>query len=144
MTYCIPYILLTFLVLFGLILFIWQAKSNGEDRGLETKDHSERIYKDFDMYLKVTLGLSAAFGYIRIDNYKGNEELAGQALIVIGGIALLTMTVFSIFILCHQGSKIRRWENIEWPKAIFWQEIWAILAMWLFSSGIWVAANVWV
>ena len=96
------------------------------------------------MYLKVTLGLSAAFGYIRIDKFAANEILAKQALLVIGGIALLTMTVFSIFILCHQGSKIRRWKNIEWPKAIFWQELWAILAMWLFSSGIWVAANIWV
>lgn len=142
MTYGAPIITFVFLALFAGIIIPWQAKSQN-DRGGDTTAHSDRIYKDFEMYLKVTLGLIAAFGYIRIDKYDDNLEIARQALILIGGIALFVMAIFCIFIISHQASKVRRWENIEWGKALFWQELWACLAMWLFSSGIWVAANVW-
>jgi hypothetical protein len=140
--YGIPIALLLFLSLFAGILLPWQAKST-VDRNGDTKEHSERIYKDFEMYLKVTLGLAAAFGYIRFDKFTVQPQLARQGLIGIGSISLLVMTTFCIFIVCHQGSKVRRWRNIEWRKAIFWQELWACLAMWVFSSGLWVAANLW-
>ena len=140
--YGVPIGLLVFFVIFAWVLFSWQAQSTS-DRKQETKEHSERIYKDFDMYLKVALGLSAAFGYIRFEKYKDNAELARQGLHVVGAIALLVMVIFCIFILCHMGSKLRRWENIEWKMIIFWQELWACLAMCVFSSGIWVAAYIW-
>jgi hypothetical protein len=142
-TFCIPIATLLFLALFAGIIIPWQAKSS-TDRGTDTTAHSERIYKDFEMYLKVTLGLVAAFGYIRIDKMSGaTEVVAREALIVIGAISLFVMVTFCIFIISHQASKVRRWENIEWGKAVFWQELWACLAMWLFSSSIWVAAHVW-
>ncbi|MFA7348976.1 MAG: hypothetical protein WCZ86_14575 [Desulfurivibrionaceae bacterium] len=142
MIYGTPIAILVFLVLFAGILLPWQARST-TDLGGDTKEHSERIYKDFEMYLKVTLGLVAAFGYIRIDRYTAQPDLARQALQAVGGISLLVMTTFCIFVLCHQASKVRRWEKIEWGKTVFWQELWACLAMWLFSSGVWVAAHVW-
>lgn len=142
LVYGVPGLLLLFLIIFGWILLPLQAKSTN-DKGEQTKDHSERIYKDFEMYLKVVLGLTAAFGYIRFEKYVTNPALARQGLVLVGGISLLVMFTFCIFIICHQGSKVRRWENIEWSKAIFWQELWACLAMWLFSSGIWIAALKW-
>ena len=142
MTYGVPISAFVFLALFAGIIIPWQAKSTN-DRGGDTTAHSDRIYKDFEMYLKVTLGLVAAFGYIRINKFSGDPEIAREALLVIGGISLFVMVTFCIFIISHQASKVRRWENIEWGKAIFWQELWACLAMWFFSSGIWVAANVW-
>jgi hypothetical protein len=141
-TYGVPLAILALLGLFSAILFPWQASSTN-DRGKETKEHSERIYKDFDMYLKVALGLSAAFGYIRFEKMKDAAELGRQGLQVVGGLALFVMVIFCIFVICHMGSKIRRWQNIEWGKALFWQETWAVLAMWFFSSAIWVAANIW-
>jgi hypothetical protein len=138
----LPLAILLFLILFGGSLFAWQAHSTA-DKTKDTKDHSERIYKDFEMYLKVVLGLAAAFGYIRFEKFPEKAELARQGLQVVGAISLLVMATFCIFIICHQGSKIRRWEHIEWGKAVFWQELWACLAMWVFSSGIWAAAFVW-
>ena len=120
LVYGIPGLLLFLLVIFGSALLAWQARST-KDKGKETKDHSERIYKDFEMYLKVVLGLAAAFGYIRFEKYAANPELARQGLAIVGGISLLVMVTFCIFIICHQGSKVRRWESIEWGKAIFWQ-----------------------
>jgi len=142
MIYGVPITALAFLALFAGIIIPWQAKSKN-DRGGDTTAHSDRIYKDFEMYLKVTLGLVAAFGYIRIEKFTTNPEISREALILIGGIALFVMITFCIFVISHQASKVRRWENIERGKAIFWQELWACLAMWFFSSGIWVAANVW-
>ncbi len=139
MVYGVPIICLVCLVAFAGFLFPKQVHSTKE-RGGETKDHSERIYKDFDMYLKVILGLTAAFGYIRLNQFGSNPALARQALKMIGGISLFVMCVFCIFVICHLGSKLRRWENIEWGLFPFWQELWACIAMWFFSSGIWVAA----
>lgn len=140
--YGVPIAAFVFLFTFAAIDFYRQARSMA-DRGSETKEHSERIYKDFEMYLKVTLGLVAAFGYIRLDKYLDQQELARQALQVVGGISMMVMATFCIFVICHQGSKIRRWKVIEWQGMLFWQELWACFAMWLFSSGIWVAAYIW-
>ena len=133
---------LLFLVVFATAQLASQARSS-IDRGNDTKEHSERIYKDFDMYLKVVLGLIAAFGYIRLEQLEKHPVVARQALLAIGWISLFVMVVFCIFIICHQGSKVRRWQEIEWSKAFLWQELWACLAMWLFSSAIWVAALIW-
>ena len=137
-----PALLLIVISCFALVLFCWQAKSTAE-KGSSTKDHSDRIYKDFEMYLKVNLLLVAALGYIRFEVFAKHQEIARDAMQAVGAISLFVMTLFSIFVICHQGSKIRRWENIEWPKAIFWQESWAVLGMWIFSTSVWVVGNAW-
>lgn len=142
MIYGPPIASLIFLLVFAVILIRLQAKST-KSKGEDTTAHSERIYKDFEMYLKVSLGLVAAFGFIRIDKFERNAKIAREALIIIGGISLFVMVTFCIFIICHQASKVRRWKDIEWEKAIFWQELWACLAMWFFSSGVWIASHVW-
>jgi hypothetical protein len=117
LVYGVPIVAFIFLVGFATVLLTWQAHSS-IDRGKDTTEHSERIYKDFDMYIKVVLGLTAAFGCIRFEKFEKYPELARQGLSVIGGISLLVMVTFCIFIICHQGSNVRRWENIEWSKAI--------------------------
>lgn len=141
---CPPILILTFLIAFAGWLLRLQAKSE-KDRGGETKEHSERIYKDFEMYLKVTLGLAAAFGFLRVGTLGEGVTAASVnvGLQLVGGVSLLVMTTFCIFIICHLGSKVRRWKDIEWEKAIFWQELWACLSMWVFSTGIWIAAHAW-
>jgi hypothetical protein len=77
--YCPPFALLLFLVVFATVLLQRQSHSS-TDRGGETKEHSERIYKDFEMYLKVMLSLAAAFGYIRFEKFERYPELARQSL----------------------------------------------------------------
>ena len=139
MIFLVPILCFVFLLAFGGILIPWQASSTAE-KGSSTIEQSERIYRDYDLYLKVTLALVAAFGYVRFEQFPGEDGLGHQALVAIGAIGLLVMMTFCIFVICHLGSKVRRWENIEWPKAIFWQELWACISMWLFSSSMWVAA----
>jgi len=144
LTYGVPIACLIFLGIFAGILLPWQARST-KDKKNPTKEHSERIYKDYDLYLKVVLALVATFGYVRFErmNSPETEALGRQALQLIDGMSLVVMLTFCIFVICHMGSKLRRWEKIEWSKAVFWQEFWACLSMWLFSSGIWVAAVRW-
>jgi hypothetical protein len=136
-----PVVILVFLSAFGITLITWQARSESE-KGCDTTAHSERIYKDFEMYLKVMLAIVGAVGYVRLTKFD-DPEAARQGMQYLGALSLFVMTIFCIFILCHQGSKVRRWKNIEWPKAVFWQELWACIAMWLFSSSIWWLVNVW-
>jgi hypothetical protein len=144
LTYGFPIGCLIFLAVFAGMLLPLQARST-KDKSESTKEHSERIYKDYDLYLKVVLALVAAFGYVRFERVAKpeTEALGRQALLLIGGMSLLVMLTFCIFVICHMGSKLRRWENIEWNKAFFWQELWACISMWSFSSGIWVAAIKW-
>ena len=137
-----PFIALLFLCVFAGILWPWQAKSTN-DRTQDTQMHSDRIYKDFEFFLTAFLALVAGFGYVRIEHYKDAEEVARQAMLGLGAFGLFMSVIFSIFVICHQGSKIRRWTNIEWPKMIFWQEIWMCLAMLAAGTALWLAAWFW-
>ena len=140
--YAPPLVLILFLGIYAFFLFKAQANVKTEDT--DTKDHSERIYKDFEMYLKTQLPIIAAFGYIRLEIVPSeNSELGRQALLAVGALELFIMFVLSMFVISHQGSKIRRWKEIEWGKFIFWQELWGVLSMWFLASAVWIAAHIW-
>ncbi len=137
-----PLIALVFLLGFGGLLIPMQAKSTA-DRGHDTSGHSGRVYTDYDLYIKVMIALTAGFGFVRFEYFPESPDLARQALIGIGAIGLLVSVTFCVFVICHLGSKLRRWKNIEWGKSPFWQELWACISMWLLGSGIWVASHIW-
>ena len=138
-----PLCILAFLAIFAGILLPWQSRSTA-DKGLSTDGHSDRLYKDYDLYLKATLALLGGFGYVYFGGPKDPppwiEFRVASAPLLVAAVALLVMCTISIFVICHLGSKLRRWKSIEWPKAFFWQELWACISMWLLSSGIWVCA----
>ena len=135
----VPIACLAFLFGFSTFLLPLQVRSTA-DRGKETNEHSERLYKDYELFLKVMMALVGAFGYVRLSH---NGALARDAMIGIGSIGLLVAVTMSIFVICHLGSKVRRWENIEWGKAFFWQELWACVSMFARSAGLWFAAFKW-
>lgn len=141
MTFLVPIITFFFLAIFA--FFHWRTYSRLPKYSGKSDQHNERIYKDFEFFVKVFIALVGAMGYVRFNYFHKDCELARQAMKGIGGISLLTMITLSIFIICHQGSKIRRWEKIEWKNIIFWQEIWMIIAMFIFASTLWVVANKW-
>jgi len=141
--YGLPLLILIFLAGFAAILWYGKGHSKNGDRGQSTKDHSERIYKDFEMYLKVVLGLTAAFGYVRLNKFDPKNPDIRHALIGVGAISLFVMWIFCVFIICHMGSKLRRWQPIEWEKLVFWQELWACIAMFMFSSVMWIESWKW-
>ena len=133
----LPFIIIFLLCIYASIAFRVQNNSRA-DKGKDTTAHSERIYKDFEMYLKVNLGLVAAIGYSQITEVKtlSKWEL-GNIQLMIASMSLLVMVTFSIFIISHQSSKIRRWWSVEWKTMFFWQELWACFSIWAFSSGVW-------
>lgn len=146
MTYIVPILILVFLFFFT--FFQWRTYSIRQPK-VEVKEsgnydqHNERIYKVFEFFVKVFIALVGAVGFVRFNYYEEKQEIARQAMQGIGAIALLTMTSLSIFIICHQGSKIRRWEKVEWKHLIFWQELWMVVAMYFFASVLWIVSNKW-
>jgi hypothetical protein len=135
-------VILLFWIIFSWILWPWQADSH-IDKDLPTDQHSERIYKDFEFFLKTFLTIVGAFGYLRIEKYQGHEDLIRSAMQALGIIGLAVAWLFGIFIICHQGSKLRRWKHVEWPKIYFWQEIWMCIGMLGFASALWIASLKW-
>jgi hypothetical protein len=138
----LPTLILLFWTVFAAILWPWQARST-TDRDKPTDKHSERIYKDFEFFIKAFLAISGGLGYIRIEKYEGHEHLIRQAMEGLGVIGLFVAWTFGIFIICHQGSKLRRWGNVEWAKVPFWQEIWMCLAMLAVATALWATALLW-
>jgi cell division protein FtsW (lipid II flippase) len=108
----LPLATLLFLLIFASLQWIIYSRITKIEG--ETQYHNERIYKDFEFFVKVFISLVAGFGFIRFSCFQANPELSRQAMKSIGGIAILTMVIISIFIICHQGSKIRRWKTVEW------------------------------
>jgi len=143
MNYLVP-IPIIFGFLFFFAFFQWRNYSKLTKLTGNYDQHNERIYKNFEFFVKVFIALVGAMGFIKF-NYleEENNEVVRQAMLGIGAIALLTMISISIFIICHQGSKIRRWKNVEWKNLIFWQEPWMIISMYLFASILWIVANKW-
>ena len=120
-----------------------QAKST-KDKGKPTEHHSERAYKSFEFFVTVTLAIVAGLGYVRLEKFTpANATIARQGMVGLGALALVVATVLSLFIIIHQGSKLRRWPDIEWEKLPFWLELWMCLSIVAVGSAIWSASNVW-
>lgn len=140
--YSPPFIVLVILISFAWILWSRQIKSV-QDRGKDTKDHSERIYKLFEFYIKIMLAITGGMGFVRLKIFDVNPIVGREAMIGLGWISLGVMTMFVIFLWCHQGSKLRRWKDIEWGMMPFWQELWMGVGMYSYGAFLWFVGRVW-
>jgi len=136
-----PAVSLAFLTAFAALL--WRSYERREKYQGGTKEHSERIYRDFEFFVKIFIALVGGVGYLRLKEFAASPELARQAMKAAGLVGLFTMDTLALFVICHQGSKIRRWEKVEWGAIVFWQEIWMILAMFTMATGLWLVAWIW-
>jgi len=132
---------LAFLTAFAALL--WQDYAQRKKYPEGTKEHSERIYRDFEFFVKIFIALVGAVGYLRLKEFAASPELARQGMKGLAWLGLFTMDTLALFVICHQGSKIRRWKEVEWETIHFWQEIWMVLAMFTMATGLWVAAWIW-
>lgn len=138
-----PAVTVAFLTGFAAILWPLQAKST-KDKGKDTEHHSERAYKSFEFFVTVTLAIIAGIGYVRLEKFDGQkDEVARQAIVGLGALALTVATALSLFVIIHQGSKLRRWQDIEWSKWPFWLELWMCIGMMVVGIGIWSVAHLW-
>jgi hypothetical protein len=138
-----PVTAIAFLAIIAAILWPWQALTENQDRGQPTDRHSERVYKNFEFFITVSLAIIGGIGYVRLEKFEKAGDVGRQAMIGLGSLELVVATAFSLFVIIHQGSKLRRWEGIEWWKSIFWLELWMCVAMMAVGSGIWAVAQKW-
>lgn len=137
-----PVLAFVFLAGFAAVLWYRQQKST-KDKGGDTTAHSERIYKSFEFFVTISLAIVGGLGYVRLELFKGQEHVARQAMFGLGLLALVVSFFISLFVIIHQGSKLRRWKDVEWEKWPFWLEFWMAIAVMTVGSLIWFAANVW-
>lgn len=137
--------LLTLVFLLGFIGVMWwylNKRPKIEDKS--TTELSERIYKNFEFFIKVFLALVGAFGFVKLTHTASGLAYVGQrALWFIGTIGMLTMIALVISVASIQGWKFCRWTTVNWWYIWTWQEIYMILVMWLLASGLWLAAFFW-
>ena len=106
MIWIIPVAVFVFLVTFVSILWSWYAKRGKYEEG--TKEHSERIYRDFEFFIKILVPLIGGLGYIKLTYSALQPAVTREAMIGIGALGMFTMFTLAVFIACHQASKIRR------------------------------------
>lgn len=141
MIWIVPLVLLVFIVAF--VAMLWSSYAQKPKYEESTKEHSERIYRDFEFFIKVIVPLIGGLGYIKLTYGLVQPKVARQAMQGIGTLGMFTMTTLAVFIACHQASKIRRWHKVEWKTLPFWQEVWMLLSMYLLATGLWLAAYSW-
>ena len=137
-----PRVTIAFLVIVAAILWPWQAASK-KDKGEPTEQHSERVYKNFEFFITISLAIVGGIGYVRLERFEKGADIARQAMTGLGALELIVATAFSLFVIIHQGSKLRRWNDIEWFKLPFWLELWMCVVMMMVGSGIWAVAQNW-
>jgi ABC-type multidrug transport system permease subunit len=134
--------LIIFLLLSFLTSLLWKAlakvpKVSPDNRS--TKDLTDRIYRNFEFFIKVFLALVGGFGWVRFNYSEKQPELAQQALIGIGIIGMITMVVLVLSVASIQGWKIPRWDTVDWKLLWTWQEIYMMVAMYILASFLWIA-----
>lgn len=110
-----------FLTAFASILWRVQGRST-KDKGASTEHHSARVYRVFEFFVTVAVAIVAGLGYLRL-KWPAVDAATRQAMQGLGALALFVGSTLSLFVIIHQGSKLRRWRNIEWEKLPFWLEL---------------------
>ena len=116
---------------------LWSSSASKEREGGDLNLHNDRIYKDFEFFIKVFLAVGAGFGYVKLNTAWCNAHPLAVVLAVVG---MISMCALAISVICHQASKIQRWKQPllnEWWQ---WQEVWMVVAMYLLGSSLWVVA----
>ena len=136
-----PLITLVFFIVF--IPRLWRRLNAVPKEPGSTQKLTERIYSNFEFFIKIFLALVAAFGYVRFVGESIKADQAAKALFMIGLIGMITMVALVLSVASIQGWKLLRWKEVRWHLVWYWQEIYMMLAMYLLASGLWFVAILW-
>ncbi len=108
---------------------------NNEIRADQLKTHSEALYRDVDLFLKVSLAIFGGIAFIAISRSAEIPIEIATRLISMGFNLQLYTAIFSVlFILIHKRSVILRWKyRFMWWEIFLWGETWGIFFGMLFS-----------
>lgn len=88
--------------------------------------HNERIYKNLELFIQITLAICGGLAYLAVNIIAGNKALVKSVVQMAAGIQLLLGIYTSLAISMHALSAIRRYEN-KTGKALFWLEPYMII-----------------
>lgn len=108
-----------------------RGTKEGGIRSSEIEYHNKAIYRDFELFLKISMTIIGGVILIAIKSIDIKDENLIAFLLNIGGKLLFLVSIlFSIFVILHQKSKIERWEQrYTWLQTLSWQECWMVVVM---------------
>jgi hypothetical protein len=113
------------------------------DTWVQLQYHNERIYHNFEFFIKITLAIAGGLAYLSVNKITGNAELVSYVVKLGAIFELLAGLVSSTAIYFHVKSKLKRYEHP--PKQIFkvmwgWLETYFVIFILVISCAIaWAA-----
>ncbi len=137
------------LIAFWFIFFqtrkIWKTLENSGlsdefDGNRSTQHLSDKIYRNFEFFIKIFLALIGGYGWIKFNYADTHPETVRYIIYAIGVIGMLTMIVLVLSVASIQGWKFLRWRRVKWELIWTWQEIYMMVAMFILASCLWWSA----
>ncbi len=104
-----------------------EEKDNQEYRAQKRQEiqiHNERIYKDFEFFLKVTIVIIRGIGFFLFQSSIKELKSVALAIRALSSLELLIMFMASLSIDCHQASEImRRTKEVKLVEMWRWQDV---------------------
>jgi hypothetical protein len=145
--YLVPVSIFVFLSLYILCSLRTAWKKIGT-QGEPSTSQSERAYKAFEFFFKITIAIVGGIGYLRFEAMKDDSCLARQAMIFLAGLQNVSMGFLIIAVTSHLGSKWERWQQPDTKRNIktgWWRmvEPWMIMLSFVIGTSVWIIANTW-
>jgi len=107
------------------------------DTWAQLQYHNERIYHNFEFFIKITLAIAGGLACLSVNKITGNALLVSYVVKLGAIFELLAGAVASIAIFFHVKSRIKRYQ--EPPKSILkemwgWLEPYFVLFIVIFSG----------
>ena len=140
-----PLTILLFILLF--ISRLWMRLDKlpkiTNDSSNSSRDLNDRIYRNFEFFVKIFLALVGGFGFVKFTYGLTQTLLAQKMLVGIGLIGMITMVALVLSVASIQGWKILRWNPVLWGLLWTWQEIYMMSAMYILATALWIAVILW-
>jgi hypothetical protein len=96
----------------------------------QLKYHGEGIYKDLDLFFKISLALFGGIAYITLsDSAKTNPALVRELVDWGLWLQFFAAVFTAVFVLTHKRSAILRWKTrFPWWHVFLWGETWGYVA----------------
>lgn len=117
------------------------TRSNStESASKEIEYHNNAIYRDFEFFFKVTLGIIGGMAFIATREKSGSPETVAYLIKTGASLQIVAGFLFSIFIIAHEKSKIERWTvRFSLWDTLTWQECWMVVAIFLISGTVFLS-----
>lgn len=91
--------------------------------------HDERVYKNLEIFIQITLAISGGLAYLAVHKVSENKNLIVSMIKLAAGLEILVGVYTSLAVVMHLFSQVRRYEDREnlLGKSVSWLEPYMIL-----------------